>query len=237
MTGTLARYFGLRFLDTLLAVFAGVFALIVLIDYVEMMRRISDVPNVSGLTGRQDLAVSRAADRRADPAVLRADRRDVLLSRPVATARTRGFARGRNVGLAVHRAGRRSSRCCVGVARHHASTIRSPRSLHERSKRLEAEISGNVADRPASDRERLLGTPAQRRRPFDHQRRKQPRAGRAARQRHRLRVRSRRPLSSSASRPRSAVAASPATGGSTTPASMRSARRRASARPISSTPT
>jgi lipopolysaccharide export LptBFGC system permease protein LptF len=43
MTGTLSRYFGLRFLTTLTAVLAGVFMLIILLDYVEQMRR----PNVS----------------------------------------------------------------------------------------------------------------------------------------------------------------------------------------------
>ena len=49
MTGTLARYFGMRFLTTLVAVLLGVFALVILIDYVEMMRRLSDAPNVSAL--------------------------------------------------------------------------------------------------------------------------------------------------------------------------------------------
>lgn len=49
MTGTLARYFGLRFLGTVMAVFAGVFALIALIDYVELMRRHTDVLNLSSL--------------------------------------------------------------------------------------------------------------------------------------------------------------------------------------------
>ena len=49
MTGTLARYFGMRFLTTLIAVLAGVFALVVLIDYVEMMRRLADGPNASAL--------------------------------------------------------------------------------------------------------------------------------------------------------------------------------------------
>src|SRR4029453_16527016 len=45
--GTLARYFGLRFLIAVLIVFAGIFALVALIDYVEMMRRAGDIPNVS----------------------------------------------------------------------------------------------------------------------------------------------------------------------------------------------
>ena len=49
MTGTLARYFGMRFLATLIAVLAGVFALVILLDYVEMMRRLGDAPNASAL--------------------------------------------------------------------------------------------------------------------------------------------------------------------------------------------
>ena len=47
--GTLARYFGLRFLGAVLVVFAGIFALVTLIDYIEMMRRAGDIPNVSAV--------------------------------------------------------------------------------------------------------------------------------------------------------------------------------------------
>ena len=49
MIGTLQKYFGMRFLTTLVAVLLGVFALIILLDYVEQMRRMADVPNVSAL--------------------------------------------------------------------------------------------------------------------------------------------------------------------------------------------
>lgn len=47
--GTLARYFGLRFLSAVLLVFAGIFALVALLDYIEMMRRATDIPNVSAI--------------------------------------------------------------------------------------------------------------------------------------------------------------------------------------------
>jgi lipopolysaccharide export system permease protein len=47
--GTLLRYFGMRFLSAVLLTFVGMFLLIALIDYVEMMRRAGDIPNVSGL--------------------------------------------------------------------------------------------------------------------------------------------------------------------------------------------
>jgi len=47
--GTLARYFGLRFLSTVLLVFLGIFVLVALLDYIELMRRANDVANVSAL--------------------------------------------------------------------------------------------------------------------------------------------------------------------------------------------
>jgi len=47
--GTLVRYFGLRFLSAVLLVFGGIFVLVALLDYIELMRRASDVPNVSAI--------------------------------------------------------------------------------------------------------------------------------------------------------------------------------------------
>src|SRR5437016_4621973 len=44
---TLIRYFGLRFLGAVMSVFFGIFLLIVLVDYIEMMRRAADVVNLS----------------------------------------------------------------------------------------------------------------------------------------------------------------------------------------------
>jgi lipopolysaccharide export system permease protein len=44
---TLIRYFGMRFLGAVMSVFVGIFLLIVLVDYIEMMRRAADVPNLS----------------------------------------------------------------------------------------------------------------------------------------------------------------------------------------------
>lgn len=46
---TLARYFGMRCLKSILAVFGGMLLLIALLDYVEMMRRASDIPQISPL--------------------------------------------------------------------------------------------------------------------------------------------------------------------------------------------
>ena len=45
---TLLRYFGMRFLGAVMSVFFGIFLLVVLVDYIELMRRASDIPNLSG---------------------------------------------------------------------------------------------------------------------------------------------------------------------------------------------
>ncbi len=45
----LLRYFGLRFLSAVILVFTGIFLLVGLLDYIELMRRSSDIPNVSAI--------------------------------------------------------------------------------------------------------------------------------------------------------------------------------------------
>ena len=47
--GTLSRYFGLRFLSAVAAVFLGLFLLVALLDYIELMRRAGDIPHVSAM--------------------------------------------------------------------------------------------------------------------------------------------------------------------------------------------
>jgi lipopolysaccharide export system permease protein len=49
LAGTLRRYFAKRFLFAALSMFAGAFALVAMIDYIELMRRTADVANVSAL--------------------------------------------------------------------------------------------------------------------------------------------------------------------------------------------
>jgi lipopolysaccharide export system permease protein len=49
IAGTLSRYFGLRFLSAVLAVFAGTLVLTAMIDFLELMRRTGDIKDVSGL--------------------------------------------------------------------------------------------------------------------------------------------------------------------------------------------
>jgi lipopolysaccharide export system permease protein len=49
IAGTLARYFGRRFLNAVLAVFVGAMSLVAMIDFLEMLRRTGDMPDVSAL--------------------------------------------------------------------------------------------------------------------------------------------------------------------------------------------
>lgn len=47
---TLQRYFAMRFFNAALAIFIGVFALVAMVDYVELVRRTADIADVSALT-------------------------------------------------------------------------------------------------------------------------------------------------------------------------------------------
>lgn len=47
IAGKLTRYFGMRFLTTVLAVFAGLVVLTAMIDYIELLRRSSDIKDIS----------------------------------------------------------------------------------------------------------------------------------------------------------------------------------------------
>jgi lipopolysaccharide export system permease protein len=49
IAGTLSRYFGLRFLNAVLAVFVGAMSLVAMIDFLEMLRRTGDMADVSPL--------------------------------------------------------------------------------------------------------------------------------------------------------------------------------------------
>ena len=71
--GTLARYFGMRFLIAVTLVFLGFFALIAVLDYIELMRRAADIPNVSALLVAKTSTLSHAAGGGELPAVLRVD--------------------------------------------------------------------------------------------------------------------------------------------------------------------
>ncbi len=140
MSGTLTRYFGLRFLGAVIAVFAGVFALIALIDYIELMRRNSDVPNVSALLVAKAsfYRVPQVAERIIPFCVLVGAMMCYLsLSRrlELVIARAAGISAWQFIMPAIIVA------LLFGVI---ATTVYNPIAavMYERSKHLEAEISG-----------------------------------------------------------------------------------------------
>ena len=53
MPGTLARYFGMRFFNVIVGTFVSLFALIMMIDFIELLRRHSDVKDVSAFVVAQ----------------------------------------------------------------------------------------------------------------------------------------------------------------------------------------
>src|SRR5215510_10345203 len=143
LIGTLARYFGLRFLIAVLLVFAGIFALVTLVDYIEMMRRAGDIPNVSAVLVAKTsfYRVPQVVERILPFCILIGAMSCYLnLSRrlELVVARSAGLSAWQFVAPALVVA------FVLGIA---ATTIYNPISaiLQERSKRLEAELFGQAA--------------------------------------------------------------------------------------------
>lgn len=137
---TLIRYFGLRFLGNVLSVFGGLFILIVLIDYIELMRRASDIPNVSTwmVAKTSFLRVPQLMERLLPFSVLIAAMACYLgLSRrnELVIARSAGMSAWQFVAPAVIVA------FALGIV---ATVLYNPMSaiMREVSKRLEAEMLG-----------------------------------------------------------------------------------------------
>ncbi|MGC1091129.1 MAG: LPS export ABC transporter permease LptG [Pseudolabrys sp.] len=146
--GTLSRYFGLRFLSAVLVVFAGIFVLVMLIDYIEMMRRAGDIPNVSAvLVAKTSLyRVPQVVERILPFCVLIGAMSCFLnLSRrlELVIARSAGLSAWQFVSPALAVA------FLFGVV---ATTVYNPVSavLQERSKRFEAELFGQNTARQRS---------------------------------------------------------------------------------------
>jgi len=144
--GTLARYFGLRFLTAVLVVFAGIFALVALIDYIELMRRAGDIPNVSAaLVAKTSFyRVPQVVERILPFCVLIGAMSCYLnLSRrlELVVARSAGVSAWQFVTPALIVA------FALGIV---ATAIYNPISavLQERSKRFESELFGQTANAP-----------------------------------------------------------------------------------------
>src|SRR5579883_1506894 len=142
ITGTLSRYFGMRFLTSVLGSFIGVVALAAMLDYVELMRRGADWPNATAwlLAKISMYRVPQLTERIMPFSVLVGAMSCYLaLSRrlELVVARSAGVSAWQFVMPAIIAA------FLFGVI---ATTIYNPISamLQERSKRLEAEVIGDV---------------------------------------------------------------------------------------------
>jgi lipopolysaccharide export system permease protein len=151
-TGTLSRYFGTRFLMSVIASFIGVVALAAMIDYVELMRRGADWPNATPwlLAKISMFRVPQLTERIMPFSVLVGAMSCYLaLSRrlELVVARAAGVSAWQFVAPAVIAA------FLFGTV---ATAVYNPISavLQERSKRLEVEVVGEV---PSALQERTSG--------------------------------------------------------------------------------
>lgn len=142
LTGTLSRYFGFRFLKSVVGTFFGVVALAAMIDYVELLRRSSDWPHATAwvLAEISIFRVPQLSERILPFAVLVGAMSCYLtLSRrlELVVARAAGVSAWQFVAPAMVAA------FLFGVV---ATTLYNPLAavLHERSKRLEAEMMGEL---------------------------------------------------------------------------------------------
>jgi lipopolysaccharide export system permease protein len=140
ITGTLSRYFGMRFLTSVFGSFIGVVALAAMIDYVELMRRGADWPNATAwvLAKISLYRVPQLTERIMPFSVLVGAMSCYLsLSRrlELVVARAAGVSAWQFVAPAMIAA------LIFGAL---ATTVYNPISatLHERSKRLEADMLG-----------------------------------------------------------------------------------------------
>jgi lipopolysaccharide export system permease protein len=143
LTGTLVRYFGLSFLRTVIAVFIGVFALVALIDFIELLRRSSDEHGVSALlVARTSLyRIPQLTERIMPFAILIGAMSSFLdLSRrnELVVARSAGISAWQFIMPAIVTA------LIIGTL---ATTLYNPlaATLQEKSKRLELQIFGGRA--------------------------------------------------------------------------------------------
>ena len=144
LAGTLARYFGLRFLYAVLVVFAGIFVLVALIDYIELMRRAGDIPNVSAILVAKTsfYRVPQVVERILPFCILIGTMSCYLnLSRrlELVVARASGLSAWQFISPAIAVA------FILGIV---ATAVYNPVSaiLQERSKRFEAELFGQTAN-------------------------------------------------------------------------------------------
>jgi len=142
LTNTLGRYFAGRFLISALGVFVSIFVLLVLVDYIEMVRRTSNLASASAIMVAETslFRVPQLLEKLTPFCVLIGGMTCYLaLSRrlELVVARAAGVSAWQFVSPAL------ASALVLGIF---ATTVYNPVSaeLRERSKRMEAELFGNV---------------------------------------------------------------------------------------------
>jgi len=155
LNNTLGRYFAGPSWWSAVGVFASIFLLLVLVDYIEMVRRTSGL--VSGRHhGCRNLAVSRAATARKDmPFCILIGAMTATCA--VAASGTGGGARRGRFGLAVHAPALASALALGAIGP--SPTIRCPPICVKLSKRMEAEAVRLRARRRAAGCLGLLDQP------------------------------------------------------------------------------
>ena len=142
MTNTLGRYFAGRFLVSAVGVFASIFLLLVLVDYIEMVRKTSGLVSVSAIKVAQTslYRVPQLLEKMMPFCVLIGAMTCYLaLSRrlELVVARAAGVSAWQFIAPAL------AARSCSGYWRP-SPTIRCRPILRELSKRMEAELFGSA---------------------------------------------------------------------------------------------
>ena len=140
MTSTLSRYFGLTFLRAVVAVFMGVFVLVTLIDYIELLRHSASEKNVSAwLVARTSLyRVPQLTERIMPFAILIG-----AMSSFLAMSRRNELVVARSAGMSAWQFILPSLTVAIVIGIF-ATTVYNPLAavLNEQSKRLELQIFG-----------------------------------------------------------------------------------------------
>ena len=192
MTNTLGRYFAGRFVVSAVGVFASIFVLLVLVDYIEMVRKTSGLASASAITVAETslFRVPQLLEKMMPFCVLIGAMTCYLaLSRrlELVVARAAGVSAWQFIAPAL------ASAIVLGIA----GDRRLQSDVGEFARTLQADGGGAV--RLGSRRRhpgclRLLAQPGQQRGPVDHQRRAQRAAGRSADRPHGVPIRHRLPV-------------------------------------------
>ena len=169
---TLSRYFAQRFFIAVAGVFAGVFVLVAFVDYIDVMRKASDVPDApaSQLMLMSFYRVPQTMERLLPFSVLvgamacffgLSRRMELVVARGAGMSVWQIIAPAMLVALVLG---------AIGTLVYNPLSA----SLREASKRIESKIFGQNSNSAGGLRQRLLGAPTRHRRRIDPQRPAEP---------------------------------------------------------------